>query len=64
MSNSKETQAQRTKRLEKELSDEKLKNKVLNNMIDFSDKHYGTQIRKSISPTVFRLHQQELWDII
>jgi len=49
MSNSKETPAQRIKRLEKELSDEKLKNKVLNIMIDISDKQYGTQIRKKYS---------------
>jgi transposase-like protein len=49
MSNSKETPAQRIKRLEKELSDEKLKNKVLNTMIDISDKQYGTQIRKKYS---------------
>jgi len=50
LSNSKETPAQRIKRLEKELSDEKLKNQVLNIMIDISDKQYGTQIRKSIPP--------------
>lgn len=49
MSNSKETPAQRIKRLEKELSDEKLKNKILNTMIDISDKQYGTQIRKKYS---------------
>jgi transposase-like protein len=49
MANSKETPAQRIKRLEKELSDEKLKNKVLNTMIDISDKQYGTQIRKKYS---------------
>lgn len=49
MSNSKETPAQKIKRLEKELSDEKLKNKVLNTMIDISDKQYGTQIRKKYS---------------
>lgn len=49
MSHSKETPAQRIKRLEKELSDEKLKNKFLNTMIDISDKQYGTQIRKKYS---------------
>jgi len=46
MSRSKETPAQKIKRLEKELSDEKLKNKVLNTMIEISDGQYGTQIRK------------------
>lgn len=50
MSKSKETPAQIIKRLEKELADEKLKNKVLNTMIDISDNQYGTQIRKKFSP--------------
>lgn len=47
---SKETPAQTIKRLEKELADEKLKNTVLNSMIDISDSQYGTQIRKKYSP--------------
>lgn len=50
MPKSKETPAQRIKRLEKELADEKLKNKILNTMIDISDKQYGTSIRKNSSP--------------
>jgi len=50
MPKSKETPAQRIKRLERELEDEKLKNKILNTMIDISDKQYGTQIRKNYSP--------------
>ncbi|MBW1653893.1 hypothetical protein GSY47_23395 [Flavobacterium quisquiliarum] len=50
MSKSKETPAQIIKRLEKELADEKLKNMVLNTMIDISDSQYGTQIRKKFSP--------------
>ena len=33
-----------------ELADEKLKTKVLNMMIDISDKQYGTQIRKKFTP--------------
>lgn len=45
----KETPAQRIKRLEKQLEDEKLKNKVLNTMIDISDSQYGTAIRKKYS---------------
>ena len=47
---SKETPAQKIKRLEKELSDERLKNEILNQMIDLSDKHYGTAIRKKYLP--------------
>lgn len=46
----KETPAQQIKRLERELSDEKLRNKILNGMIDISDKQYGTSIRKKLSP--------------
>lgn len=43
---SKETPAQKIKRLERELEDEKLRNKILNTMIDISDSQYGTSIRK------------------
>lgn len=50
MPKSKETPAQKIKRLERELSDEKLKNKVLNTMIDLSDQQYGTSIRKKYLP--------------
>jgi len=46
----KESPAQKIKRLEKELSDEKLKNEILNRMIDISDKQFGTSIRKKLSP--------------
>ena len=46
----KETPAQKIKRLEKQLSDEKLKNKILNTMIDISDQQYGTSIRKKYLP--------------
>lgn len=46
MPKSKETPAQKIKRLERELEDEKLRNKILNTMIDISDKQYGTAIRK------------------
>jgi transposase len=42
----KESPAQKIKRLEKELADERLKNEVLNRMIDISDRQYGTAIRK------------------
>ena len=46
----KETPAQKIKRLERELSDERLKNEILNMTIDRADKKYGTAIRKKILP--------------
>jgi transposase-like protein len=46
----KETPAQKIKRLEKELHDEKNKNMLLNEMIDISDREYGTAIRKKLTP--------------
>jgi transposase-like protein len=49
-SKSKETPAQKIKRLEKELSHEKIKTKILNKMIDISDQQYGTSIRKKFLP--------------
>jgi transposase len=45
-----ETPAQKIKRLEKELENERLKSEMLNYMIDLSDKQYGTAIRKKFSP--------------
>lgn len=42
----KETPAQKIKRLEKQLSDERLKNEVLSRMIDIADQQYGTALRK------------------
>ena len=45
---SKETPVQKIKRLEKALEDEKLKNLLLNTMIDVSDKQFGTSIRKKL----------------
>lgn len=45
-----ETPVQKIKRLERQLEDEKLKNKILNEAIDISDKQYGTAIRKKFSP--------------
>jgi transposase len=50
MAKSKETPAQTIKKLEKQLEDERLKNQILNTMIDISDSQYGTQIRKKFSP--------------
>jgi len=46
----KETPAQKIKRLEQELNDERMRNKILNTMIDISDEQYGTAIRKKCSP--------------
>ena len=48
MPKSKETPAQKIKRLERELEDERLKNLLLNTMIDVSDKQHGTSIRKKL----------------
>lgn len=42
----KETPGQKIRRLEKELEDERLRNDILNRMIDISDREYGTTIRK------------------
>lgn len=47
---SKETPAQKIKRLEKELEEQRLKNEMLNYMIELSDKQYGTSIRKKFLP--------------
>lgn len=51
---SKETPAQKIKRLERELEDERIKNLVLNKMIDMSDSQYGTSIRKKYLPQQFK----------
>ena len=48
MPKSKETPVLKIKRLEKELEDEKLRNLLLNTMIDVSDKQFGTSIRKKL----------------
>lgn len=50
MPRSKETPAQKIKRLERELFDEHLKNEILNMVIDISDKEHGTSIRKKVLP--------------
>jgi len=47
---SKETPAQKIKRLEKELADEKLKNLILEKTIECSDKEHGTSLRKKPFP--------------
>jgi len=50
MSKSKETPAQKIRRLEKQLEDEKLKNEVLNSMVDIFDNQYGAGLRKKYLP--------------
>ena len=50
MPKSKETPAQQIKRLEKELADEKLKNLILNEMVDTLDRDYNTGLRKKYLP--------------
>lgn len=52
ISNSKETPAQKIKRLERELEDEKIKNHVLNRMVDIMDKEHGAGLRKKFSSAV------------
>ncbi len=55
---SKETPAQIIKRLECELQDEKLKNQVLNGMVDIMDKEYGAGLRKKyLSDTSGKLNK-------
>lgn len=45
-----ETPAQKIKRLERELEDEKIKNSIMNSMIDVFDNQYGAGLRKKFSP--------------
>lgn len=46
----KETPAERIKRLERELKNEKDKNLILSKMIDIVEQEYGASIRKKYSP--------------
>ena len=46
MIKSKESPAQKIKRLEQELENERARNLVLNEMIDIADRQHGTSIRK------------------
>lgn len=46
MSKASETPAQKLKRLERELEDMEIRNKVLNRMVDICDKEYGMGLRK------------------
>ena len=44
----KETPAQTIKRLERELQDEKLRNLLLNEVVDIIDAEHGTGLRKKL----------------
>lgn len=46
MPHSKETPAETIKRLERELVEEKLRNQILNGMVDIMDNEYGAGLRK------------------
>lgn len=48
MTHSQPTPEQRIKALERQLEDEKLRNLVLNEMIDYLDSTQGTQLRKKL----------------
>ncbi len=52
ISNSQEKHDQKIKRLERELEDEKVKNHVLNRMVDIMDKEHGSGLRKKFSSAV------------
>lgn len=55
----KETPAQQIRRLERELRDERLKNMLLNEMIDISDREYGTAIRKKFTPELHEIFNKK-----
>ncbi|TNF29242.1 MAG: IS3 family transposase, partial [Bacteroidetes bacterium] len=55
---SKETPAQKIKRLEKQLEDEKLKNSMLNYMIDLADRELGTSNQKKALVRTVRYYQE------
>ncbi|WP_107948101.1 IS3 family transposase [Shewanella baltica] len=48
MPKSKETPAETIKRLERELAEEKLRNQILNGMVDIMDNEYGAGLRKKL----------------
>ncbi|MFM2478266.1 IS3 family transposase [Celerinatantimonas sp. MCCC 1A17872] len=48
MPHSKETPAETIKRLERALAEEKLRNKILNGMVDIMDNEYGAGLRKKL----------------
>ena len=54
-----ETPAQKIKRLERQLSDERLKNSILNDMIEIMDNQYGTEIRKKLLPKQSKVNDKK-----
>ena len=59
MPKSKETPAQKIKRLERELQEEKIKTMLLNEMIDISDRELGTSIRKKLTPELHEVFRKK-----
>ena len=59
MPKSKETPAQKIKRLERELQEEKIKTMLLNEMIDISDRELGTSIRKKLTPELHEVFRKQ-----
>lgn len=56
MTSHSETPAQKIKRLEKELHDERMKNLLINEMIDIMDREHGANLRKK-----YLAREQELF---
>ncbi len=54
-----ETPAQKIKRLEKALEDERLKNNILNKIIEISEQQYGLSIRKKSLPKQLKDSEQK-----
>jgi transposase-like protein len=55
----KETPAQKIKRLEKELEEEKIKSALLDRMIEISDRELGTSIRKKLTPELHEVFREK-----
>ena len=55
----KETPAQKILRLEKELEEKNLKIMILDEMINISDKEFGTSIRKELTPVLQELFNEK-----
>mgnify|MGYP003979025413 CR=1 FL=1 len=55
-----ETPSQTIKRLERELSDEKLRTFLLNEVINTSDREFGTSIRKKFAPELSGSYKKKI----
>jgi len=60
MTNQKETPAQQIKRLERALEDERQRNLIYNEMIDFIDTQYGSSIRKKLLPKALEDYKKKV----